>query len=49
MLWTVIRKSLRDQRRALIGWAICITSMVALMALVWPSFRDLPDLDQFLE
>jgi ABC-2 type transport system permease protein len=48
MLWTVIRKSLRDQRRALAGWAIGIASMVGLMALVWPSFRDMPDLEQFL-
>ncbi|WP_327004468.1 DUF294 nucleotidyltransferase-like domain-containing protein [Dactylosporangium sp. NBC_01737] len=45
----MIRKSLRDQRRALIGWATGITSMVALMAAVWPSFRDMPNLDQFLE
>ncbi len=49
MPWTVIVKSLRDQRRALIGWTIGIASMVALMAVVWPSFRDMPDLEQFLE
>ena len=48
MLWTVIRKSLRDQRRALLGWAIGIASMIALMAAVWPTFRDMPDLEQFL-
>ncbi len=48
MLGNVFLKSLRDQRRALIGWATGIVLLVGLMAGIWPSFRDMPDLNQFL-
>jgi ABC-2 type transport system permease protein len=41
-------KTLRDQRRALTGWSIGVIGLLGLMYAVWPSFRDMPDLKQFL-
>jgi ABC-2 type transport system permease protein len=43
VLTDVFRKSLRDQRRALIGWGIGIVLTVAAMAALWPSVRDMFD------
>jgi ABC-2 type transport system permease protein len=43
VLTDVFRKSLRDQRRALIGWGIGIVLIVAGMAALWPSVRDMFD------
>src|SRR5512138_2102423 len=48
MLGSVYSKALRDQRRALVGWSIGILLLVGLMAGIWPSFRDMPDLERFL-
>jgi ABC-2 type transport system permease protein len=48
MLRNAYLKSLRDQRRALVGWSIGVVLLVGLMAGIWPSFRDMPDLKQFL-
>jgi ABC-2 type transport system permease protein len=48
MLPTVYLKSLRDQRRALIGWGIGLILLVLLEAALWPSIRDMPDLNSFL-
>jgi ABC-2 type transport system permease protein len=48
MLRTVYLKSLRDQRRALVGWSVGIVLLVLLEAALWPSIRDMPDLTQFL-
>ena len=48
MLGNVYSKALRDQRRALVGWSIGILLLVGLMAGIWPSFRDMPDLERFL-
>jgi ABC-2 type transport system permease protein len=36
----VVRKELRDQRRALIGWGGGLVAMVALYGSFWPSIRD---------
>jgi ABC-2 type transport system permease protein len=44
----VFLKSLRDQRRALIGWSIGLILMVLVESVMWPSIRDMPDLDQFI-
>ncbi|HEX7745568.1 MAG TPA: ABC transporter permease subunit [Micromonosporaceae bacterium] len=49
MLRSVFRKSLRDQRRALVGWSIGIVLLILLEAALWPSIRDMPDLSQFLQ
>jgi ABC-2 type transport system permease protein len=41
----LVRKELRDQRRALIGWGIGLTGMVLMYSSFWPSVRD--NADQF--
>jgi ABC-2 type transport system permease protein len=48
VLRNVYLKSVRDQRRALVGWSIGVVLLVGLMAGIWPSFRDMPDLSNFL-
>lgn len=48
MFRSVFLKNLRDQRRGIIGWGIGIVAIVLVMAAVWPSIRDMPDLDKFL-
>jgi len=48
MLRNVFLKSLRDQRRALLGWGIGIAALVLLESALWPSIRDMPDLNAFL-
>lgn len=48
MLRTVFLKSLRDQRRGLVGWSVGIVLLVLLEAALWPSIRDMPDLTEFL-
>ncbi len=49
MFRNVFLKSLRDQRRSLLGWSIGVVALVMLMSAIWPSFRDMPDLKQFLD
>lgn len=49
MLRTLFLKTLRDQRRVLTGWAIGIVALVLVEGALWPSIRDMPDLEQFLE
>jgi ABC-2 type transport system permease protein len=41
----LVRKELRDQQRALIGWGIGLTGMVLMYSSFWPSVRD--NADQF--
>lgn len=48
MLRSVFLKSLRDMRGGLLGWGIAIIVLVGAMAAVWPSVRDMPDIDRFL-
>jgi ABC-2 type transport system permease protein len=45
MSFVVVRKELRDQRRALLGWSGGLIAMVALYGSFWPSIRD--NADQF--
>jgi ABC-2 type transport system permease protein len=45
---TVFRKTLYDLRRSLVGWSIGIVTLVGLMAAIWPTMRDMPDLESFL-
>jgi ABC-2 type transport system permease protein len=42
---TAFRKTLRDQRRALVGWSTAVAVLVVLMAALWPSVRDMFDQD----
>jgi ABC-2 type transport system permease protein len=48
VLGTVFRKGLRDQRRSLIGWSIGVLLLVLLESALWPSIRNMPDLNTFL-
>lgn len=48
MLGSIFAKSLRDQRRGLVGWSIGVILLVVLEVALWPSVRDIPDLDKFL-
>jgi ABC-2 type transport system permease protein len=45
----LLAKTLRDQRRALIGWSLGIALLVLVMALVWPTVRDMKDIQKFLD
>lgn len=49
MLTDVWRKSLFDQRRALVGWTASIVGVVLLYAAMWPSVRNQPSLSDFLD
>lgn len=49
MLRNVFTKSLRDVRRAFVGWSIGMIALVLLEAALWPSIKDMPDLSRFLE
>jgi beta-exotoxin I transport system permease protein len=42
---TIVRKELRDQRRALLGWGGGLVAMTLMYASFWPSIRD--NADQF--
>lgn len=45
---SVFAKSLHDQRRAVAGWGIGLALLVLLVSALWPSIRNMPDLDAFL-
>ncbi len=49
MLANVFAKTLRDQRRSLIGWSIGIATLILIEGALWPSVRDMPNLDEFLD
>jgi ABC-2 type transport system permease protein len=44
----VFTKTLRDLRRSAIGWSIGIASLVVIVTALWPSIRDMPDLEELL-
>jgi ABC-2 type transport system permease protein len=48
VLGSVFVKGLRDQRRPLIGWSTGIVLLVLLESMLWPSIRNMPDLNAFL-
>ena len=49
MLRDIATKTLRDQGRALAGWAVAIVLLVAMYVAIWPSMRDQPALSDFLD
>jgi ABC-2 type transport system permease protein len=49
MLNNVVLKTLRDKRRALLGWAIALTGFAFLFTLYWPYIRDMPSIVQLLQ
>ncbi|HEX6076416.1 MAG TPA: ABC transporter permease subunit [Micromonosporaceae bacterium] len=48
MLRNVFLKGLRDQRRGLVGWGVGIVVLVLLEAALWPSVRDMMNLEELL-
>lgn len=49
MLANVFVKTLRDQRRSLFGWSVGVAALVLVEGALWPSVRDMPNFDEFLE
>jgi ABC-2 type transport system permease protein len=49
MLTSVFGKALRDLRWALLGWGTGVVLLVLIEAAVWPTFSDMPDVEQFLQ
>ena len=48
MLRGVYLKTLRDLRRAVLGWSTGLAALVLVEAAVWPSFRDMPDIEDLM-
>jgi ABC-2 type transport system permease protein len=44
----VFLKTLHDLRRSLLGWGIGMVVVVATIVALWPSIRDMPDIEQLL-
>jgi ABC-2 type transport system permease protein len=44
---SVLAHTLRERRRGLLGWAIGVAALAALMAAYWPSIRDSSELQSF--
>jgi len=44
----ILMKTLRDQRRGLIGWSVGIAVLLFIEGALWPSVRDMPKLDELL-
>jgi ABC-2 type transport system permease protein len=49
MLRNVFAKTLRDLRRSFAWWAVGLVGYVALIASVYPTIRDNPELDELVE
>ena len=49
MLGNVFLKTLRDQRRSLIWWAIGLVSLTSLTVAFYPAFSDAPEFDELFE
>jgi ABC-2 type transport system permease protein len=46
---SVLTKTLRDQRRPLVGWGIGVAALVVVMSLMWPSVRSMPGLQDLVK
>jgi ABC-2 type transport system permease protein len=49
MLASIGLKTLYDQRRALIAWTLSLIGLVAMYAAIWPSIRDQPTFNDYLD
>jgi beta-exotoxin I transport system permease protein len=49
VLRSVFLKTLGDQRRSLLGWLVGIVLIVLMYAAIWPSIRDQPSMNDFLD
>ena len=45
----LVRRGLRDHRRALVGWCVGIAGYVALVASIFPSIESSPELNDLIE
>jgi ABC-2 type transport system permease protein len=48
MLRNVALKTLYDQRRAHVAWSVSLVLLVAMYVAIWPSLRDQPSMQDFL-
>ena len=48
MLNNIFLKTLRDQRRSLLYWGIGLIAMAVIMALVYPTIKSMPSINQYL-
>jgi ABC-2 type transport system permease protein len=48
VLANVFLKTLRDQRKALVGWSIGLAVLVLLEAALWPTVRNMGNLREFI-
>lgn len=48
MLRSVLLKTLRDQRRSLLAWAVSIVLLVMMYGSFWPSIEGQPSMNDFL-
>lgn len=46
---SVAVKTLYDQRRALLAWSVSLVLLVAMYVAIWPSIRDEPSMNDFLD
>ncbi|GAA1937138.1 ABC transporter permease subunit [Nocardioides marmoribigeumensis] len=46
---TLFRKTMRDQRRALVGWGAGVVLLVLAESALWPTVRDMPDFGELLK
>lgn len=44
----VLSRTLRDQRRSLVGWSLGVALLLLVEGALWPSVRDMPQLDELL-
>ncbi len=44
----LLRKTLRDQRRSLVGWGVGVALLVLVESALWPTISDMPDWDETL-
>jgi ABC-2 type transport system permease protein len=49
VLHSVFERSVHDQRRALVGWAIGVALYTAMVVAVYPTIRDRPDVQRVID
>jgi len=49
MLSNVLMKTLRDQSRLLLAWALSLALIVATYAAIWPSVKSQPSMSEFID
>lgn len=49
MLANIFTKTLYDQRRSLLAWSVSLVLLVGMYVAIWPSMRDQPNMNDFLD